>query len=397
MKVLRILLQAFKILLMLAGAVFVILSLRYLTERPKHQLNPYQTTTLSRGAFENTVSSTGTLAAVETVDVGTQVSGTIEKIEADYNDRVKKGQILAIINQDLFKAAVNNAEGSVSKAQATLALDEKELARNRPLYEKGYLSQQEFLPYETNVKVDEGTLNSARASLAQARTNLANTVIRSPIDGTVIQRSIDTGQTVAASFSTPTLFVIAEDLSRMQIEANVDETDIGQIRKGQPVRFTVQAYPDQTFTGTVSQIRLQPQTISNVVTYTVIVKANNDRGLLLPGMTATADFVVEHDTDVLLVPNAALRFQPPAAQTGKNARKSTAAGEPSKRHVFVLGAADRLQPVTVETGSSNGQVTVVTGGDLRAGMRVVTGSKPADQQSGGGGFFLFGRHGGGPR
>ncbi|HKK01240.1 MAG TPA: efflux RND transporter periplasmic adaptor subunit [Desulfuromonadales bacterium] len=397
MKVLRFLLQTLKILLMLAGVVFVVLFLRYHAERPKLVVSPYQTAAVTRGTFENTVSSTGTLAAVETVDVGTQVSGTIVKIAADYNDHVKKGQVLAIINQDLFKAAVNNAQGAVTKALATLALDEKELERNRPLYEKGYLSQQEFLPYETNVKVDKATLASARASLAQARTNLANTVIRSPIDGTVIQRSVDTGQTVAASFNTPTLFVIAEDLSRMQIEANVDETDIGQIRQGQHVRFTVQAYPDKTFTGTVSQIRLQPQTISNVVTYTVIVKADNDRGLLLPGMTATADFVVEHDTAVLLVPNAALRFQPPAATAGKNDRKSPASKVQGKKHVFVLGAADRLQPVTVETGSDNGQVTVVTGGDLRAGMRVVIGTRPADQTKQSGGFFLFGHHGGGQR
>jgi len=343
----------------------------------------YATAPVIRGDLERTVSSTGTLAAVETVEVGTEVSGTIARVEADFNDQVNKGQILAELKQDLFQAAVTEAEAAVARARADLALAERELLRNRPLFEQKYISELEFLPFQINRDKAQASLASSEASLARARTNLANTVIRSPIDGTVIQRSIDAGQTVAASLNTPTLFIIARDLTRMQIEADVDETDIGQIREGQQVRFSVQSYPDRNFTGSVRQVRLQPEVVSNVVTYTVIVDADNAERLLLPGMTATVDFIVEQARDVLLVPNAALRFKPQDQAGNGNGSKDgvsfAPAGSKPKARVYVLDAKGDLQPVPVTTAGSNGQQTIIASEKLPEGSLVVTGSGEGDQ------------------
>lgn len=270
----------------------------------------FQFARLKTGDLENTVSSTGTLSAVETVEVGSQVSGILESIKVDYNDKVKKGQVLAVLDKTLFKVSVSDAEAGVSRAEAKLAQARAEQERNLKLYNKDFISDKEFLVTKTSVRTAAADLEAAEAALKRARTNLDYTVIRSPIDGTVIERVVDAGQTIAASFQTPKLFVIAEDLTRMQIETNVDESDIGLIKKDQAVRFTVQAYPDETFSGTVRQIRLQPQTIQNVVNYTVVVDASNDSGKLLPGMTATVDFLVEQRKNVLLVPNRALNYKP---------------------------------------------------------------------------------------
>ena len=369
------------LILGIAAAVF----LRFQAGESEPPGSAYLTAKVSRGDLQLTVSSTGTLAAVETVDVGTEVSGTVEKVLVDYNDHVSKGQVLAVLKPDLFNAAVAEAQGSVDQAKASLQQAREDLERNRPLFEKGYISAQEYLPYQTNLEKTEATLASARASLARAKTNLGNATIHSPIDGTVIQRSVDAGQTVAASLNTPTLFVIAKDLSKMQIEAAVDETDIGQIRTGQRVNFTVQSYPDKGFSGTVRQIRLQPTTVQNVVTYTVIVSADNQEGLLLPGMTATVDFIVAEAHDALLVPNAALRFRPEEVPDKNLAgKKETNAGR-----VYVLGSSGQLQPVVISTGISDGQETVVKDGALPVGTEVVTGYiQGADKPHAG--FSLFG-------
>lgn len=333
----------------------------------------YKTAQVSRGTLERTVSSSGTLAAVETVTVGTEVSGTIDKVLVDFNSRVEKGEVLATLKPALFAAAVAEGEASVARAEADLALARRELERSRPLYDKGYLSEQEFLPIRFNVDRFRAALDQARATLERGRTNQRNATIRSPIDGTVIQRSIDAGQTVAASLNTPTLFVIARDLARMQIEADVDETDIGQIRPEQAVRFTVQSYPDRTFSGTVRQVRLQPETVQSVVTYTVIVAAANPEGVLLPGMTATVDFVVEHLEDVLLIPNAALRFTPENKESGASNGKSPRSAAETGGRVFRLGATGELQPFAVATLSSDGQMTAISDDGLQSGDAVVTG------------------------
>jgi len=328
---------------------------------------------VTQGSLETIVSSTGTLAALETVEIGTQVSGAIARIEADYNDHVRKGQVLAVLDQALFSAQVKEAEANVTKARATLAQAEDEYRRNRPLFEKGFLSAQEFLPVSTGVDTARAALAAAEASLARAQTNLAYTVIRSPIDGTVIKRSIEAGQTVAASLNTPTLFLIARDLTSMQIEADVDESDIGQIRDGQAVRFTVQSYPEKTFHGKVSQIRLQPRTISNVVNYTVLIDAINDEGLLLPGMTATIDFVIKRVEKALLVPNAALRFQPPE---GTGAALDGGVENEDSGRVFIVGAGGALQALAVNKGETDGNRTTVSGEGLREGLEVVSGLRP---------------------
>ncbi len=331
-------------------------------QKSPEQRMPFIFAQIELGNFELTVSTTGTLAAVETVEIGTQVSGTIDKLMVDYNDAVQHGDNLAVLDQSLFKVAIQNAKAGLLKAQAELKEAECEYKRNKPLYEKGYISEQEFLPYDTAVTTSKASLLSAKATLKQAEIDLEHTVISSPIDGIVIDRSVDAGQTVAASLSTPTLFLVAKDLAQMQIETNVDETDIGQIQKGQQVRFSVQSYSDRIFTGTVRQIRLQPETVDNVVTYTVIVEAGNESGLLLPGMTATADFIVHDTRNALLVPVAALQFNP--------GRKN---GESDSSQLFFQDHDGRVKPLSVATGESDGLVTVVTGNDIEQGMKVATG------------------------
>lgn len=349
----------------------------------------YQTAEVVRGRLERTVSSTGTLAAVETVDVGTEVSGTVARVMVDFNDRVSKGMVLAELKPDLFNAAVADAEASVRTAEADNIQAQQDLERNRPLYQQGYLAEQEFLPFRTASIKAQAALDSARAGLDRARTNLRNTVIRSPIEGTVIQRSIDAGQTVAASLNTPTLFIIAQNLEKMQIEAAVDETDIGQIRVGQQVRFTVQSYPEQTFTGEVLQIRLQPTTVQNVVTYTVIVSAGNAQRLLLPGMTATVDFILEQVENALLVPNAALRFRPESSKGNNLDSNRPVRQQETGSGVFVESKDRALRRLVVEIGSSDGLQTVILSGELQAGDQVITGVTPqaaAAKKS----FSLFG-------
>jgi HlyD family secretion protein len=270
----------------------------------------YQYASVTRGTVENAVSATGTLSPVTEVEVGTQVSGTIDSVFVDFNDLVKADQILAVLDTSLLQASVLDSEASLERAQAALEQAESDLKRNQSLFDRGMISEADLLPFQIARRTQLASVKSARAALQRARTNLDYAVIRSPIAGIVIGRSVESGQTVAASLSTPTLFVIAEDLSHMEILAEVDESDIGLIRDGQDVRFEVATYNDREFTGKVKQIRLQPQTVSNVVTYTAVVEAANDDGLLLPGMTASLDFITDSRADVLLVPNKALRFSP---------------------------------------------------------------------------------------
>jgi HlyD family secretion protein len=276
----------------------------------KNSKGSFQFKEVSRGDIENIVSSTGTLSAIETINVGSQVSGIVEKIYVDYNDPVKKGQLLAVLEKTLFNVSVRDAQAGIFRSKAQLKQAEVEVKRNEPLFKKGHLSEMEFLVLRTNVDTAKANFRSAEQTLKKAQTQLDFTEIRSPIDGTVIERSVDVGQTIAASFQAPQLFIVAEDLTQMQIEANVDESDIGLIKEGQGVRFTVLSYPDEGFNGVVRQIRLQPTTLQNVVNYTVVVDAKNEEMKLLPGMTATVDFLVEEKRDVLLVSNTALNFKP---------------------------------------------------------------------------------------
>lgn len=295
-------------ILLLAALLFI--GAIFLNSVKSNGKTQYQFAEITRGDLESTISSSGALSPVTTVEVGTQVSGTLSKIYADFNDRVKKGQLLAVLDTALLKASVQDAQASLDKARAQLEQANADYNRNKKMYDENLISEADFLPFQINLKLQQATVKSADATLQRAERNLKYAYIYSPINGTVIQRNVEAGQTVAASLSAPTLFEIAEDLSKMEILAEVDESDIGLIKVGQPVRFDVQAYPDKKFQGEVRQIRLKPETISNVVTYTVVVNAANTQNLLLPGMTANVDFVIEQNKDVLLIPNSALRFQP---------------------------------------------------------------------------------------
>lgn len=292
------------IIVVIAG----LLSIKLLSK--KKETNQFELEKIIKGNLENSVSCTGTLSAVSTVNVGSQVSGIVEKVYVDFNDNVKKGQILAILDKTLFMASVRDAESGVLRAKAQYDQAIAELKRNKPLFEKGYLSETEYLVTKTAADTATASLHSAESTLQRAKTQLDYTVIRSPIDGTIIERTVDAGNTIAASFQAPKLFIIAEDLTQMRIEASVDESDIGQIKENQEVRFTVQAYPEELFHGKVRQIRLSPTTVQDVVNYTVVVDASNEKKQLLPGMTATVDFMVEAKNNILLVPNSALSFTP---------------------------------------------------------------------------------------
>src|SRR5438046_2280164 len=249
----------------------------------------YRTEVVRLGEITQTVSANGTLNPVVLVRVGTQVSGTVSKLHADFNDRVHEGEVLVELDDRLFRAQVHESEAKVGDARAALGLAGANEARMRQLHRQGFISQQELDQVEEAAKAARAQLALAQAQLEKDRTNLAYTVIRSPVSGVVVDRQVDVGQTVAASFQTPTLFLIAQDLSRMQIDTSFAEADIGSIRVGQPVHFKVDAFPDRSFQGTVKLIRLNPVTQQNVVTYDVVVAVDNPDEILLPGMTAYAN------------------------------------------------------------------------------------------------------------
>lgn len=282
----------------------------YLVGSPKSEARNYKFVKVERGNIESVVSSTGVLNPVVTVQVGSQVSGTIAKIFTDYNHKVRKGEMVALIDTTFLAASVRDAQSSLEKAQAQYSQAQRELNRVKIMVEKNLAAQTDLETAQYNQEIARATLRSAQAGLDRAKINLKYAKITAPIDGTVIARNVDVGQTVAASLSAPTLFLIANDLSKMQIIANVDESDIGQIKDGQKVTFTVQAYPDKTFQGIVQQVRLQPTTVQNVVNYSVVINVNNEDGLLLPGMTATIQFQISNAENVLKIANAALRFRP---------------------------------------------------------------------------------------
>lgn len=270
----------------------------------------YRFVTIERGDIRAAVSATGSLSAVTTIEIGTQVSGRITAIYADFNDEVDKGQLIARVDPILQQQAVRDGEAGVERARAEAEQAEQEYRRNLSLFEQKVLTEIEFNTAKYARAVALANLKSAEVSLDRARQNLAYTAIYAPIDGIVVERTVSVGQTVAASFSSPKLFTIAGDLEQMQILASVDESDIGAIEEGQSVSFTVQAYPDDTFAGRVQKVRLQSTTTENVVNYTVVVGVSNAAGKLLPGMTASVDFLTGEARNVLRVPNAALRFRP---------------------------------------------------------------------------------------
>ena len=266
--------------------------------------------TLEKGNIEEVVSSTGTLEAINTVEIGTQISGTIKKIYVDYNEEVKKGQLLAEMDLKLLNTNLLNAQANLSVAQAKLNQAKEEYERAKELYREKVISEQNYTNAKYAYEQALSAKEAAEASVKSIKVNMEFAHITSPISGTVTERSVEEGQTVAASFSTPRMFIVAEDLSKMQILADVDESDIGYVKKNMPARFTVQTFPEREFYGRVSEIRLQPIKINNVVNYQVVVDVDNKDELLLPGMTASIDFILNTANDVFLINNSALRFRP---------------------------------------------------------------------------------------
>lgn len=350
-----------------AGAV----SLWAFNRGGRERASTYRLATLDRGSVESVVSATGTLSAVRTVEVGTQVSGIVSEIRVDFNDRVTRGQVIALIDPTLLEIAVRNAEAALERSQAQLDQAERNHQRAIALREQKILSETDFNAAEYEHASARATVKSAQVGLEQARRNLAYATIEAPVSGTVVERDVDVGQTVAASLQAPKLFTIAEDLTKMQMLAAVDESDIGQIRAGQAVRFTVQAWPDDTFTGVVRQVRLQSKTKENVVNYTVVVDLRNDDGRLLPGMTASVRFVVASARDALRAPNAALRLVPTEAM---RAELPPGALEAGKSRLFYLDAQGRLAVAPVRAGLTDGKLTEVEGPAVAEGLRVVTGT-----------------------
>lgn len=295
----------------LLGAIIIAFA-GYFIIKPKlsNQKLNYTYTTLEKGNIESDVSSTGTVEAINTVEVGTQISGTIDKIYVDYNDKVKAGQLLAEMDLKLLNATLSNARANLAVSVAQLNQAKDLYDRNKILFEKNVISEKEYLTSKYTYDQSLSAKEAAIASVQNTIVNMGYAHIKSPINGTITERSVEEGQTVAASFSTPTMFIIAEDLSKMQILADVDESDIGYIKDSMQVRFRVQTYPEKEFYGNVSQIRLQPIEINNVVNYQVVVDVDNQRGLLLPGMTANLEFITATAKNVLLINNSALRFRP---------------------------------------------------------------------------------------
>lgn len=269
-----------------------------------------ETAKVEKGTIGKTVTATGTLEAITTVEVGTQVSGIVEQIFVDFNSYVKKGQLLAKLDTTNLVAALEQTRAALDNARANLDFQTANYNRLEPLIKKNLISQSDFDQTVYNRDQAQANYNSALAQHKRNKINLDYAFIHSPIDGIVLNRAVEQGQTVAASFNTPTLFTIANDLTQMRVEADVDEADIGQVKKGQRVEFTVDAYPDQKFTGEVTEVRLEPTVTNNVVTYTIIISAPNPDYKLMPGMTASTTVFVLEKTDIMVVPSKALRFTP---------------------------------------------------------------------------------------
>jgi HlyD family secretion protein len=325
----------------------------------------YRTQAVDRGDVVQTITANGTLSPLTVVEVGTQVSGTVYKVHADFNDEVEEGQVLAELDPALLQATLKESEANLENARATLELARSNVARTEALFRKNLAPDSDLDQARERVKVGQAQVKIAEAKVERDRTNLRYAVIRSPIGGVVINRAVNVGQTVAASFQTPTLFQIAQDLRRMQIDTSVAEADIGSLSPAFPVSFTVDAFPDQRFDGRIREVRLNPTIQANVVTYNVVVEADNPDGNLLPGMTAHVTIQVAERKDVLRVPNAALSYRPKEKDEDEPAAK---ARRGTRVHLLEDGAP---VAVPVRTGITDGSHTEVLEGALEPGDPVI--------------------------
>ena len=386
--------------------VVALLAGGYYFYKSSKQVKPedqYKFAEITHGDIEQSVSANGTINPVTLVSVGTQVSGRVSKLYVDFNDKVEKGQVLLELDDALFTAQIAQTQGSVRNAEASVELAKANEARIRSLFEQEYVSRQELDQSVQALKSARAVLESARAQLQRDRTNLSYSIIRSPVSGIVIDRQIDVGQTVAASFQTPTLIKIAQDLSKMQIDTSFAEADIGNIKVGQLAKFSVDAFPYLNFEGVVKQIRLNPVTTSNVVSYNVVISVDNPQQILLPGMTAYVSIVFAKHDNVMLVPNGALRYKPKLDNGGDSSKtaangngtnqspgkggrrkssETTEAGGFGRGKVFVLQDG-KPQLREVKVGITDGKLTEIVSDVLKPGDQVITGNAQADGQSSG--------------
>ena len=375
----------------------------------------YSTDKVQQGNIQNVVQATGSITAVTTVQVGSQVSGTIQSLNADFNSHVKKGQIIAQIDPSLFQGALLQAKADLAdaqanliaakanleKAQATEVQTHQDFDRNNALAKDGVIPAQQLDSARATWQTAAASVSAAKAAVTQAaaqeqqkaaavtvaQTNLDHTTIRSPIDGTVVARSVDVGQTVAASLQAPTLFTIAQDLTKMQVYVSTDESDVGSIHAGQPVNFKVDAFPTESFNGHVSQVRLNATTVQNVVTYTTVVDFDNPQMKLFPGMTAYVSIPVASAENVLKVPNGALRFTPQQSKdnsAGNTKGSQRQAKDPTLATVWKLDASKTLEPVQIKLGITDHRFTEVAQvlkGSLNPGDQLATGSTATTQHA----------------
>lgn len=404
-------------------AVLVVLALGagaywYFSERDAAAKPSYRTAKIDRGAITVAITATGTLQAVTTVQVGTQISGVVEKLFVDFNDRVEAGQVVAQLDPDLLevrltqdKAALARVEANLVRLQVDLSDALRKLERQKELFAQKVASQNDLdtaqLAVDTakaQIEVSKAELAQSRAAVSSSEINLRNATITSPISGIVISRSVDVGQTVAASLSAPTLFTIANDLSKMWVLANVDEADVGRVVMGQEATFSVDSFPDREFRAKVRQVRLQPTTVQNVVMYTVVLDVDNPEGILLPGLTANLSILIDRVESALRIPNAALRFQPfsmgaEAAAPPPERREGAAGRAPREREkkgpgngqsdaiVSTQGKPGRvyrmmggeLRAVEIRMGRTDGAFTELLGGELKEGDEIVVGSQASDR------------------
>ncbi len=364
----------------------------------------FKTAIVDKGNLTQTVTASGTLNPVALISVGSQVSGTVVELNADFNDRVKKGQVLLKLDPTIFNAQIKQSEATLASAESSKRLAVANLDRNQKLVSLSYISGASLDQLKREVEVADANIKLARAQLDRVQADFNNSVIRSPIDGVIIKRTIDMGQTVAASFQTPNLFQIARDLTKMQIDTNVSEADVGSLKDGQAARFVVDAYPDREFDASLRQFRLAANVQQNVVTYNVVLDVDNKDELLKPGMTAQVRLVVGNRQNVLRIPTAALRFKlsdeeiakeaklkkeadKKAAESGGGAAVSASAvprpeaeddvsfrskSEMTRSFkIFVLDEKNKAKPVDIKIGLSNFRYTEVLSGDLKPGDKVI--------------------------
>ena len=371
------------ILVFIFGATYV-----YKLSNKKKPEDLYRIERVTLGDIEQNVTANGTISPVTMVNVGTQVSGRVKKIYADFNDQVKQGQILLELEDDLFKAQIEQSRGNVKNFEASVELAIANEARMRSLFEKEYVSKQDLDQAMQALKSSEALLISAKAKLRLDQTNYGYSIIKSPVSGVVIDRVVDEGQTVAASLQTPTLFKIAQDLSKMEIDTSFAEADIAKIKVGQSVKFTVDAYPNNNFVGVVKQIRLNPVNTANVVTYNIVISVENQEGLLLPGMTAYVTINFAKHEKVLLVPNAALRYKPKNENLNLTAKGNEASRnrDKAKKEGYGSGKIYILRDnkpvmIRVSTSLTNGKLTEVVSSEIKEDDLIITGDLVSDQKS----------------